>query len=158
MAVASILFANCKTKSKATTSSAPNKTVADDGTKVQCRVAVSFISFASGIDAPVYDKIEAYIKAHPKKPAFEVIPMGREGERDICMSLKEMNKAEMHTVAAFKLICTAPDINAAMRLVEFLLSDLLHDCSTEFTRGIATPVSDAATRSAVRGQLRAGLE
>ena len=95
MAVASILFANCKTKSKATTSSAPNKTVADDGTKVQCRVAVSFISFASGIDAPVYDKIEAYIKAHPKKPAFEVIPMGREGERDICMSLKEMNKAEI---------------------------------------------------------------
>lgn len=95
MAVTSILFANCKTKSKTTTASVPNKTVADDGTKVQCRVAVSFISFASGIDAPVYDKIEAYIKAHPKKPAFEIIPMGREGERDICMSLKEMNKDEI---------------------------------------------------------------
>lgn len=94
MAAATVLFANCKTKSKATTSSEPNKTVADDGTKIKCRVAISFISFASGIDAAKYDEIEAYIKNHPKKPAFDVIAMGREGERDICMSLKEMNSTE----------------------------------------------------------------
>lgn len=94
LASATVLFANCKTKSKTTASSTPNKTVADDGTKVQCRVAVSFISFASGIDAAAYDKIEAFIKNHAKKPAYDVIPMGREGERDICMSLKEMNKDE----------------------------------------------------------------
>ncbi|MBK7669254.1 MAG: DUF423 domain-containing protein [Sphingobacteriaceae bacterium] len=62
--------------------------------KVQCRVAVSFISFASGIDGTKYDEIENFIKNHPKKPAFDVIPMGREGERDICMGLKEMNKDE----------------------------------------------------------------
>lgn len=95
LAAASVLFANCKTKSKAATSTTPNKTVADDGTKVKCRVAVSFISFASGIDGPKYDEIEAFIKNHPKKPAYEVIPMGREGEKDICMSLKEMNKDEI---------------------------------------------------------------
>lgn len=96
MATATVLFANCKTKSKTTTnnSSSPNKTVADDGTKLKCRVAVSFISFASGIDAAAYDKIEDFIKNHPKKPAYDLVPMGREGERDICMSLKEMNNSE----------------------------------------------------------------
>lgn len=94
MATATVLFANCKTKSKTTTSSSPNKTVADDGTKLKCRVAVSFISFASGIDAAAYDKIEAFVKNHPKKPAYDLIPMGREGERDICIGLKEMNNSE----------------------------------------------------------------
>ena len=96
LAAATVMFTNCKTKSKATGSSdsKPNKTVANDGTKLQCRVAVSFISFASGIDAAAYDKIEAFVKNHAKKPAYDIIPMGREGERDICMSLKEMNKDE----------------------------------------------------------------
>jgi hypothetical protein len=89
------MFVNCKTKSKTTSSSTPNKTVGDDGTKIKCRVAVSFFSVASGIDDAAYTKIEAFIKAHPKKPAFDIIPMGREGERDICMSLKEMNKDEI---------------------------------------------------------------
>lgn len=96
LAAVTVLFTDCKTKSKATSSSdtKPNKTVGDDGTKIQCRVAVSFISFASGIDAAAYDKIEAFVKNHPKKPSYDIIPMGREGERDICMSLKEMNKDE----------------------------------------------------------------
>lgn len=94
LAVVTVFFTDCKTKSKATKSSEPNKTVADDGTKVKCRVAISFISFASGIDGAKYDTIEAWIKNHPKKPSYEVIPMGREGERDICMSLKEMNSTE----------------------------------------------------------------
>lgn len=98
-AVASLLFVNCKTKSKATTNTTPNKTVAnnDEGTKVQCRLAIGFNSIGSGIDAAAFDKIEGYIKNHAKKPTYELIPMGREGERDICMSLKEMNKDEQKT-------------------------------------------------------------
>ncbi|MBP7809004.1 MAG: hypothetical protein KA163_06910 [Bacteroidia bacterium] len=99
LAAVSILFTNCKTKSKATTTSDSSSTAAKD-VKIQCRVAVSFISFASGIDAAAYDKIEAFIKNHAKKPAFDVIPMGREGERDICMSLKEMNKDEQKAFIA----------------------------------------------------------
>ena len=94
VAVSTLVFGNCKTKSK-TTASTPNTTVADDGTKVQCRLAIGFNSIGSGIDAKAFDKTEAFIKAHPKKPAYELIPMGREGERDICMSLKEMNKDEV---------------------------------------------------------------
>ena len=69
--------------------------MADDGTKIKCRLAIGFNSIGSGIDAAAFDKTEAFIKAHPKKPAYELIPMGREGERDICMSLKEMNKEEI---------------------------------------------------------------
>lgn len=94
LAAVGILFSNCKTKSKATTTSDSSSTASKD-VKIQCRVAVSFFSVASGIDATAYDKIEAFIKAHPKKPAYDLIPMGREGERDICMSLKEMNKDEI---------------------------------------------------------------
>lgn len=96
VAVSTLIFGNCKTKSK-TTASTPNKTVADDGTKIKCRLAIGFNSIGSGIDAAAFDKTEAYIKAHPKKPSYELIPMGREGERDICMSLKEMNKDEIKT-------------------------------------------------------------
>jgi hypothetical protein len=96
IAAISVLFTECKTKSKATTSTAgnDNNTTSDQGVKVPCRVAISFISIASGIDGAKYDEMEKYIQNHPKKPAFEVIPMGREGERDICMSLKEMNSSE----------------------------------------------------------------
>ena len=94
LAVVSVFFTDCKTKSKATTSSEPNKTVADNGTKLKCRVSVSFISFSSGIDGAKYDVIETWIKNHPKKPSYDVIAMGREGERDICLSLKEMNSNE----------------------------------------------------------------
>ncbi len=96
LTASSLLFVNCKTKSKATSSDSTTKT-AEKETKVQCRLAIGFNSIGSGIDAAAFDKIEAYIKAHPKKPAYELIPMGREGERDICMSLKEMNKDEQKT-------------------------------------------------------------
>ncbi len=98
LAAVSVLFTDCKTKSKATNSndSKPNKTVGDDGTKIKCRLVVSFWSIAAGINGPKYDEIETYIKNHPKKPSYEIIPMGREGERDICMSLKEMNKDEQN--------------------------------------------------------------
>ena len=89
MALCSIAFASCKTK-KASTST----TTADTGTQVKCRLAISFYSIGSGINGAKYDEIKNYIDKHPKKPAYEQIPMGREGEVDICLSLKEMNNSE----------------------------------------------------------------
>lgn len=94
LAVTSVMFTNCKTKSKATSSSDSTNKVAEDASKLKCRVVVSFISFSAGIDGTKYDAIEAWIKNHPKKPSYDVIAMGREGERDICLSLKEMNSSE----------------------------------------------------------------
>jgi hypothetical protein len=96
LALCTLLFTNCKTKSKATTSSenSSEKTALNAGTKVKCRVAISFNSIGSGINGAKYDEIKGFIDKHPKKLTYEEIPMGREGERDICLSLKEMNSSE----------------------------------------------------------------
>lgn len=97
IAALSLAFANCKTKSKATSSSdnsSGQNTASSDGTKVKCRVVISFISIGSGINGPKYDEIKGFIDKHPKKPAYDEIPAGREGEREVCMSLKEMNSSE----------------------------------------------------------------
>lgn len=92
-----LFFTDCKTKSStktASTTSATDNQLANGEQKIKYRVVVSFNSHASGIDATKYDLIEGYIKNHAKKPAFDILPMGREGERDICMLLKEMNSSE----------------------------------------------------------------
>ena len=96
MAFCTIVFTDCKTKSKATGSSsaANEKSAADAGTKVSCRLAVSFYSIGSGINGAKYDEVKSYIDKHAGKPGYELIPMGREGEVDICLSLKEMNNSE----------------------------------------------------------------
>ena len=55
---------------------------------------ISFTSHASGIDGEKYDAIIKYISNHPKKPKYKIYGWGREGERDICMNLKELKKSE----------------------------------------------------------------
>lgn len=65
--------------------------------KIKYRVSVSFISIGAGIDNESYEKIESFLKSHPKKPAFEVIQKGREGERTIYMKLGELSAAERKT-------------------------------------------------------------
>lgn len=97
LAFSLVFMANCQTKKKskrtdASVSSTPSEKAGE--TKVKYRVVVSFISHASGIDGERYDKIENFIKNHPKKPAFEILPWGREGERDICLNLKELSSSE----------------------------------------------------------------
>ncbi len=92
-----VMFANCqtKTKTKKTAKDQPQSTTTSTGeVKVTYRVVVSFTSHSSGIDSQKYDAIEAYIKNHAKKPAFDVIAKGREGEREICLHLKELTKSE----------------------------------------------------------------
>jgi hypothetical protein len=96
LALCAFAFSNCKTKSKATSSSSATneKTTNDGGIKVNCRLAISFNSIGSGINGAKYEEIKNYIDKHAKKPSYEQIPMGREGEVDICLSLKEMNNSE----------------------------------------------------------------
>lgn len=96
LAAISFLFTDCKSKSSSKSSAA---TVAETPTsngeqKVKYRLVVSFTSIGSGIDGPKYDAIETYVKNHPKKPAYDILPYGREGERDFCFNLKEMNSSE----------------------------------------------------------------
>ncbi len=62
--------------------------------KLTFALIVSFTSYASGIDGEKYDAIMKYIDSHPKKPKYKLYGWGREGERDICMNLKEFKKPE----------------------------------------------------------------
>lgn len=57
-------------------------------------LVVSFISIGAGIDGASYDKIDAFIKNHPKKPAVITIQKGREGERMMYLELTELSKKE----------------------------------------------------------------
>ncbi len=62
--------------------------------KLKFRLIISFTSHASGIDGEKYDAIIKYINNHPKKPKYKIYGWGREGERDICMKLKEFKKSQ----------------------------------------------------------------
>lgn len=62
--------------------------------KLKFALVISFTSHASGIDGEKYDAIIKYITSHPKKPKYKIYGWGREGERDICMNLKELKKSE----------------------------------------------------------------
>lgn len=62
--------------------------------KLKFALIISFTSHASGIDGEKYDAIMNYINSHPKKPKYKIYGWGREGERDICMNLKELKKSE----------------------------------------------------------------
>lgn len=100
IAAVTVLFTDCKTKSatkkSSGTSVAETPTNAGEQT-IKYRLVISFISQGSGIDGDKYDKITQFLDKHSKKPAYDVIARGREGERDYCMQLKEMNSSEQKT-------------------------------------------------------------
>lgn len=82
------LFVNSQTKTKTKTHSGTKEVT------VKYRVVVSFVSIGSGIDGNRFDAITNFVNKHAKKPAYDIIQKGREGERDYCFHLKEMNKDE----------------------------------------------------------------
>lgn len=95
LAGCTVMFANCKTKSKAKSSGTTVETPTVGGEqKITYRLVISFTSLASGIDGPKWESIVNYLDKHPKKPAYDILPWGREGERDYCLQLKEMNSSE----------------------------------------------------------------
>ena len=58
------------------------------------RLVIKFISKGSGIDGKTADKIKKVIDNYPKKPAYEICRMGREGEFSYLLNLKELSKHE----------------------------------------------------------------
>lgn len=58
------------------------------------RIVISFTSQGGGIDGEKYDAISKFITAHPKKPVFDEVASGMEGERNICLQLKKWKKSE----------------------------------------------------------------
>jgi hypothetical protein len=64
--------------------------------KEKYALEIAFISIGSGIDGASFDKIDAFIKNHPKKPAVKTVQKGREGERVMYLKLDELSKKEKH--------------------------------------------------------------
>lgn len=75
------------------------QTVKEGGTKTATvkaknKLIIAFISKGNGIDGESFNKIENFIKEHPKKPAYETVRMGKEGETEFRMKLTEFTKSE----------------------------------------------------------------
>lgn len=108
-----LFFTDCKSKSstKTTTSNTTSSTTEDMTPQTEkYRLVISFTSHASGIDDAKYGEISTFIKNHAKKPVYDEIAAGREGERDFCMQLKEMNSSEQKTfIAEIKKLAEGSD-------------------------------------------------
>jgi hypothetical protein len=86
----------CKSKQKAqTTEKVENAKVINNTTPLTekgCYVTVTFGSPGTGIDTKKYDEITSLIKSKKLKSTETV--KGREGEKEICLSLAELNLSE----------------------------------------------------------------
>lgn len=76
------------------------------------RLIVSFISKGAGTDPEKRTAILAYVKNHPKKPAYKTVIWGREGEADYCFTLSEFSskKARAKFIADIKKIAAGSDM------------------------------------------------
>ena len=91
----------CKSKSKVnsstTTSGSGSNSVeqsSNQGKIKGYRFIVSFISVGSGADNQAISKLEKIASDYKGNPQFEVVSWGREGEKDYCFSLNQMNSTE----------------------------------------------------------------
>ena len=83
----------CKSKEKTSASGngpqpTAEPTVYNGVTDKACAVEVAFGSYGSGIDGPALDKVMALIQENKLSSTSQSI--GREGERRICLPLKEL--------------------------------------------------------------------
>ena len=110
----------CKAKKEAKSTTITNTSEAsaigittwvDDEKTTQYRLIISFISKGAGVDSKINATITAYATAHPKKPSSKIISWGREGESDLCFSLKELTKTEQSEfIAEIKKIVGVSDM------------------------------------------------
>ena len=84
-------FTNVKAQESA--SQSPKKEITPKK-KTKYALVISFISIGHGIDGASYDKIDAFIKNNPKKPAVTINQRGREGEKMMYLELSELSKKE----------------------------------------------------------------
>jgi hypothetical protein len=70
------------------------------------RLGLSFISYGSGTDGKIYQKVDSFLKSQPKKLVCVDQPWGREGELDKYFLLKELDgKAQTEFIARLKKLC-----------------------------------------------------
>jgi len=64
--------------------------------RIAWRLMLDFKSKGAGIDNATWQKIEGYTNSHPKKPAFNVIQKGKEGEKKVYFGLAELSDDEQY--------------------------------------------------------------
>ncbi len=82
----SLTNAQSKTGSKTKTKSA--------GRKIAPKLILDFVSKGGGIDNESFGEIEELAKNHPKKPFYEVVAKGKEGEKKMYFPLNELTADE----------------------------------------------------------------
>ena len=91
---------SCKNKEKTTSKTASGTpTIATNGQKnmqseKKYRLVISYSSIGTGIDNDAFEKMDKFVKEHPKKPVYERFGYGREGETDVAFSLKEIKSGD----------------------------------------------------------------
>ena len=88
----SLACISCKSKKEVAKAIENRETAASSvaATPISYRLIVSFISKGAGPDSEKIKSFLAYIDGHPKKPAYQTIAWGREGEVDYCFTLSEL--------------------------------------------------------------------
>ncbi len=79
------------------------------------RVVVSFISIGAGTDPGALSLLENYLiqfeAAHGKKPEYQRVPWGREGEVDNCFNLHELdNSMQVEFIKGLKSAFSGHDL------------------------------------------------
>jgi hypothetical protein len=70
------------------------------------RLALSFISYGTGTDGKMYQKVDSFLKVQPKPLVCVDQPWGREGELDKYFLLNELDKkAQTEFIAQLKKLC-----------------------------------------------------
>ena len=91
-----LYMVSCKSQQTKTTSAGPmdtkEPTVYKGVTNDSCAVEVNFGSYGSGIDGDALDKVIKAIDTRKFKSTAK--PIGREGERRICLPLTELKEKE----------------------------------------------------------------
>lgn len=82
----------CKSKKEVEKAIENRETVVSSvaATPISYRLIVSFISKGAGPDSEKIKSFLAYTDGHPKKPTYQTIAWGREGEVDYCFTLSEL--------------------------------------------------------------------
>ena len=102
-AVISILACNStkKATAKNLTSSTSNNINAID---TLYRLSVSFISIGAGTDKKARQDYDQYLTQYEQKNkiklSYKITPWGREGEKDYCFKLNELNKKQQEVFIA----------------------------------------------------------
>lgn len=114
-----LVFACSITNAQTKTKTAKKTKTAQTGRKIAPKLTLDFISRGGGIDNDAFAKIEDYAKNHPKKPFYEVVAQGKEGEKKIYFPLNELTQEEQVSfVNDVKAMITKPEMVLVTSKVE----------------------------------------